>query len=55
MTLLLRVNLLLAFLLTPFRLDRTDKRGGILVYIREDVTPHIYDHTECFNDKNQLA
>ena len=54
MTLLLRVNLLLEFLLTPFRFDRTDKGEGILVYIREDVTPHIYDHTECLTIKINL-
>ena len=38
---------------TPFRLDRNDNGGGILVYVREDIpakfikNPYISKETEC--------
>ena len=38
---------------TPFRLDRNDNGGGILVYVREDIpaksikVPYISKETEC--------
>ena len=45
---------------TPFRFDRTGKRGGVLWFIRKDVpsnllkTFYIYDHTESLTIKVNL-
>ena len=45
---------------TPFRFDRIDKGGCIVICIREDILskllkiPYIYDQTECLTMKINL-